>query len=110
MSATAQFVPDYAVSINNTTVPTALSSSISSITFESGMNAASRVELQLANPGLEWLQGHINGLGFLPFASGALPGPTPPLNFSAKGLFDLDKCDCAVAWLCGWNADGSLPG
>jgi hypothetical protein len=104
MSSAAQFVPDYTVSINSTTVPTALSSSISSITFESGMNAASRVELQMANPGLEWLQGHINGLGFLPFADGALPGPIPPMNFSAQGLFDLEN---AVALSLGY-ADGTL--
>ena len=104
MSSAAQFVPDYAVSINSTTVPTALSSSISSITFESGMNAASRVELQMANPGLEWLAGHINGLGFLPFPAGALPGPTPPLNFSAQGLFDLEN---SVALSLGY-ADGTL--
>jgi len=53
------------------------------------MDAASRVEIQIANPGLTWLQSHINGLGFLPFQSGALPGPVPTPSFQAAGLFDM---------------------
>ncbi len=89
MTPSAQFVPAYQLAINGTQIPTSLNSSISGITFESGMNAASRVEIQLANPGLEWLQSHINGLGFLPFQSGALPGPVATPNFQAAGLFDM---------------------
>ena len=89
MVATAQFVPAYELAINGTSVPTALSSSITGIVFESGMDAASRVEIQIANPGLTWLQSHINGLGFLPFQSGALPGPVPTPSFQAAGLFDM---------------------
>jgi uncharacterized protein len=84
-------VPSYALSINGTQIPTSLSSSISGVTFESGLNAASRVEIQIANPGLEWLQSHINGLGFLPFPTGALPGPIPTPNFQATGLFDMNN-------------------
>src|SRR5580693_2178723 len=55
------------------------------------MDAASRVELQIANPGLEWLQSHINGLGFLPFQGDALPGPVATPNFQAAGLFDMSN-------------------
>ena len=66
MTPSAQFVPDYSVVINGQQIPTSLQSSILSITYESGMDAANRVEIQIANPGLEWLQSHINGLGFLP--------------------------------------------
>lgn len=89
MTPTAQFVPDYAIAINGAELPTSLGSSISSITFESGMHAASRVEIQLANPGLEWLQSHINGLGFAPFPTNVLTGTIPTINYQAQGLFDL---------------------
>jgi uncharacterized protein len=84
-----QFVPSYSVAINGTQIPTTLNSSITSIIYESGLDAADRVELVLANPGLEWLQNHINGLGFVPI-------PTPPMiprgAFTPpSGLFDMDN-------------------
>jgi phage protein D len=91
VATSAQFVPDYAVEINGAQIPTSLQSSISSITFESGMDAANRVEIQIANPGLEFLQSHINGLGFVPFPAGALPGPIPTPGFQAAGLFDMSN-------------------
>jgi uncharacterized protein len=91
VATSAQFVPDYAVEINGMQIPPSLQSSISSITFESGMDASNRVELQIANPGLEFLQSHINGLGFLPFQGGALPGPVPTPGFQAAGLFDMSN-------------------
>jgi phage protein D len=89
MSASVQFVPDYDVVINSQQIPASLRSSISSITFESGMDAASRVEIQIANPGLSWLQNHINGLGFLPFQTGALPGAVAAQDNQPAGLFDM---------------------
>jgi hypothetical protein len=67
-----QFAPDYSVSINGMQIPTTLNASITSITYDSGLDAADRVEVTIANTGLEWLQNHINGLGFVPL-------PTPPL-------------------------------
>jgi len=85
----ARYVPDYAVSINGTQIPTSLNSSITSITFESGINAADRVEIAIANPGLEWLQSHINGLGFLPFPTNIRIGPIQTPNFNGTGLFDI---------------------
>ena len=98
-----QFVPDYALTINGTPIPDSLKSSISGITFESGMDAANRVELTIANPGLQWLQNHINGLGFLPVPSGILPMPPvvppgilpgavplPPI-LPPPGLFDMNN-------------------
>jgi phage protein D len=91
MTPSARFVPDYALSINGQQIPSSLNASISGITFESGMNAASRVEIQIANPGLEWLQSHINGLGFVPFPVSVLPGPVPVPNFQAAGLFDMSN-------------------
>jgi hypothetical protein len=82
-------VPGYALAINGAQLPASLSSSIAGITFESGMDAASRVEIQIANPDLEWLQSHINGLGFQPFPTSVLTGTVPTLNYQAAGLFDM---------------------
>ena len=89
MTPSAQFVPGYALAINGAQLPASLSSSIAGITFESGMDAASRVEIQIANPDLEWLQSHINGLGFQPFPTSVLTGTVPTLNYQAAGLFDM---------------------
>jgi hypothetical protein len=92
VAAAAQFVPSYLVEINGAQIPHTLSSSISSIGFESGMDAASRVEIQFANPGLSLLQNHINGLGFLPFPSSLIGGPVPiPDMQAASGLFDMEN-------------------
>src|SRR5690348_7223784 len=89
MTASAQFVPDYAVTINGTQIPMSLRSSITSIAFDSGLNAADRVEIGIANPNLEWLQSHINGLGFLPFPTNVRLGPIQSPNFNGTGLFDM---------------------
>jgi uncharacterized protein len=89
MTPSNQFVPSYTVAINGTQIPATLSSSITSIVYESGLDAADRVELVLANPGLEWLQNHINGLGFTPVPT---PPMIPPGAFTApSGLFDMDN-------------------
>src|ERR1700675_4317650 len=85
-SPSAQFVPDYAIAINGAEIPTSLQSSIASVIFESGINAADRVEVAIANPGLQWLQTHINGLGFLPVVA-----PIQISNVSAGSLFDMNN-------------------
>jgi hypothetical protein len=89
MSPSAQFVPDYAMSVNGNTIPDALKSSVTGITFDTGVNAADRIEVSVANPGLEWLQSHINGLGFLPFPTNVRIGPVQTPNFNGTGLFDM---------------------
>lgn len=43
----------------------------------------------MANPGLQWLQSHINGLGFLPFPTNVRIGPIQTPNFNGTGLFDM---------------------
>lgn len=101
-----QYVPEYAVSINGTQIPTSLNSSITGITFDSGLNAADRVELAIANPGLEWLQSHINGLGFLPFPTNVRIGPIQTPNFNGTGLFDMgNKLSLSIGY-----ADQALTG
>jgi len=84
-----KFVPAYELAINGTDVPTSLKSSLMSISFESGINTADRVEVVVANPGLEWLQSHINGLGFLPFPTNVRIGPIQTPNFTGTGPFDM---------------------
>ena len=89
MTPSNQFAPDYSVSINGMQIPTTLNASITSITYDSGLDAADRVEVTIANTGLEWLQNHINGLGFVPL-------PTPPLVPPGalnppSGLFDMNN-------------------
>jgi phage protein D len=99
-----QFVPDYAIAINGDDIPVSLKSSIISITFDSGLNAADRVEIVVANPGLTWLQSHINGLGFLPFPTNVRIGPIQTPNFNGTGLFDMgNKIELSLGY-----ADGSL--
>src|SRR5271166_4350783 len=88
-SPSSQFVPAYAVTINGEQIPSSLKSSITSITFDSGINAADRIEVAVANPGLTWLQSHINGLGFQPFPTNVAIGPVRTPNFDGEGLFDM---------------------
>jgi uncharacterized protein len=95
----AQFVPDYAIAINGASIPTSLQSSICSVVFDSGINAADRVEVAVANPGLEWLQSHINGLGFEPFPTNVSIGPIQTPNFDGTGLFDMaNKLSLSVGY------------
>jgi len=108
VTVAAQFVPSYLVKINGAQMPHTLSSSISSIRFESGMDAASRVEIQFANPGLSLLQNHINGLGFLPFPSSLIGGPVPiPDMQASSGLFDMDN---KLTLSLGYVGEGEITG
>jgi len=86
-----QFVPAYSLAINGQQIPTSLQSSIASITFESGLDAANRVEIAIANPGLEWLQSHINGLGFTPVPTTGPIGPILTPGLFQSGLFDMNN-------------------
>jgi phage protein D len=82
-----RLVPDYDIQINGAEIPSALRASISSIVFDDGLDSSDRVEIQIANPNLQWLQDHIQGLGFN--GTGALPVPTPGVN--STGLFDIEN-------------------
>jgi phage protein D len=106
MTPSAQFVPAYAVTVNGIPVPNVFKSSISSITFESGMDAANRVEITVANPALEWLQNHINGLGVLPVPTGILAPPMPGASLPPAGLLDLNN---TLALSLGYAGQPLLP-
>jgi phage protein D len=53
--ANLRFAPEFRVNINDAPAPAALRASISSVTCQSGLDGADRVELTLANEGLRWL-------------------------------------------------------
>jgi hypothetical protein len=50
-----RFAPEFRVSINDTPVPAALRASIASVSYQTSLEGADRVELSLANEGLRWL-------------------------------------------------------
>ncbi len=50
-----RFAPDFRVSINDAPVPAALRASVSSVSYQTSLEGADRVELTLANEGLRWL-------------------------------------------------------
>jgi hypothetical protein len=89
-TAALRFAPDFRVTINGHDLPAALRSSITSVRYQDGTQAADRVELGIANVDLRWLQQHIKGLGFQPFPTGISIGPTH-LSATPEGLFDIDN-------------------
>jgi phage protein D len=55
MSALPRFAPDFRIAIDGTPVPNALRNNISSVSLQTGLEGADRVELSLANEGLRWI-------------------------------------------------------
>ncbi len=90
MSPHARYVPDYEVRINGEPLPAAVRATVASVRYEDGRNAADRVEIELGNPDLRWLQRHIRGLGFRP-PSGFDIGPVRVAQAAPAGTFDLDN-------------------
>jgi uncharacterized protein len=100
-TAALRFAPDFKLTINGTALPSALRSSITSVRYQDGTQAADRVEIGIANVDLRWMQQHIKGLGFQPFPTGIAVGP---LHASAtpEGLFDIDnKVELALGYAPG---------
>ena len=107
MIALPRYVPDYKIQINGENIPNELRSSISSVTYQdggedsSGKQAASRVEIEIANTNLRWLKKHIRGLGFRPFPSGVQAGlggaqivkatTSSSVTHIPEGIFDLES-------------------
>jgi len=90
MSLPAVYVPDYEVRINGDPLPSEVRATVSSIRYEDGKNAADRVEIELGNPDLRWLQRHIRGLGFSP-PTGFDIGPVRVASAAPDGTFDIDN-------------------
>ena len=122
MTTYTQYAPDFKITINGSEIPDALRGAITSVRYEDGvpsmigegdeqsLRGADRVEVELANPDLRWLQRHIRGLGFRPFPTDLKIGPARIKNASSAafglnaavvqklaaeeatdGLFDLDN-------------------
>jgi hypothetical protein len=91
MASHPLYAPGFRLQINGADPPSALLSSITSVRYQQGMNAADRLEVGIGNVNLRWLQKHIKGLGFQPFPTAiALPGLN--INMLAPdGLFDIDN-------------------
>ena len=89
MSAFPTYVPDFKLSINDSDMPPALKSTVTSVRYQDGLNAADRVEVGFANPNLRWLQEHIRGLGFSPLPTGVTLGPVGRVDVTAGGSFDF---------------------
>lgn len=90
MASALRFAPEFRLVINGSDVPSPLRSSITSVRYEDGTQAADRVEIGIANVDLRWLQTHIRGLGFQPFPTGISIGPYHA-DAAPDGLFDVDN-------------------
>ncbi len=55
MAQYATYAPEFTVKLNGQPLPVALRGSISSVSYEDGMQGADRVEVTFANPSLRWL-------------------------------------------------------
>ncbi len=91
MTAYPTYAPDFAVRINGDAMPASVRSVVTGVTYQDGRNAADRVEVEIANPDLRWLQTHIRGLGFQPFPTNVSIGPVRGLDAAPDGTFDIDN-------------------
>jgi hypothetical protein len=91
MARYPRYAPEFAIHINDSELPAALRSAVTSVRFEEGRNLADRVEIGLANVNLRWLEKHIRGLGFQPFPTGVKIGPLPGMSATPPALFDIDN-------------------
>src|SRR4051812_40448107 len=76
MARFPRYAPDYRVKIAGETIPAALRSRIIRITYEDGLKGADRVEITVANDGLQGLDPPLLRVdNRLTLASGYAPGP-----------------------------------
>src|SRR5215210_101204 len=93
------YAPQYSLRINGGELPAAVRSTVTSVRYEDGQNAADRVEVAFANPDLRWLQNHIKGLGFQPFPTGVKIGPVRAAEAAPEGTFDIaNKLELAIGY------------
>lgn len=91
MAAYAQYAPDFQIHINDQALPAQVRTAVTSVRYEEGRDAASRVEVAIANPNLRLLKNHIRGLGFQPFPSAISLGPVRVAEAAPAGTFDIDN-------------------
>lgn len=85
-----RYVPDYRVRIAGRDLPAGVRSAVLAVRYQNGLDAADRVELDVANPDLRLLGGHIRGLGVRPYPTGVRLGPLRT-DVVPDGLFDIDN-------------------
>jgi phage protein D len=91
MATYPQYVPQFNISINGQPMPAVVRSSVTSVKFEDGRDAADRVEISIANSDLRFLRSHIRGLGFSPFPTAITMAPVQVADLAPAGTFDLDN-------------------
>jgi phage protein D len=55
MARYSQYAPEFSIKINGERIPAALRGSVTSVSYQNGLEGADRVEVALANPNLRWL-------------------------------------------------------
>lgn len=85
------YAPDFRININGEEMPAVVRSTVTSVRYQDGQNAADQVTVSLANPQLRWLQKHIRGLGFQPFPTAVNIGPFRAGSVVPEGTFDIDN-------------------
>ncbi len=63
MSNGYRYAPEFRITINGEPIPTVLRASISQLTYQTGLEGADRVELQIANERLRWLDHPLFDMG-----------------------------------------------
>ncbi len=92
------YAPEFRLRINGDELPATVRSTVTSVRYQDGRNAADRVEVGFANPNLRWLQRHIRGLGFSP-PTGIKIGPVRVADAAPEGTFNIDnKLELAIGY------------
>jgi len=89
-NATSRIAPTAQILVNGRPLPPAVASAVTSVRFESGRDIAARVEVDIADPGLALLAGHIRGVGVTGYPTGVRIGPLR-VDATRAGLLDLDN-------------------
>ena len=87
------YSPDFGIRINGDRLAQEVRSVVTGVNYQEGTNESARVEIDIANVDLRWLQEHIRGLGIHPFPSGVElnVGPVRLGASTARGTFDIDN-------------------
>lgn len=96
------YAPNFRLAINGEDLPPAVRAAITSVSYQDGINAADRVEVGIANANLQWLQGHIRGMGFRPFPTAIQVGAFGGVSAVPTGTFDLSN---RISLALGYAAD-----
>jgi phage protein D len=91
MPAHPQYAPMYRLTIGGSDIPAVLRSSITSVRYEDGKDGADQVQVNLANPNLQFLQSHVRGLAAIAPPTGLSLNTFGRGDIVPGGLFDLDN-------------------